>query len=86
MDNKKNKDGRTKYGRPKDGRPNKNTNKLLEKEPPKTAHCQQLIPLQTTVGEPINLSFKSQSTRATIIDKEYESFVPINQNVSETFN
>ena len=79
-------DTKNKYGRPKDGRPKQNTNQLSEKEFPKTAHWQPLIPLQTMVEEPINPSFRSQATRATTIDKEYESFVPIKQNFAETFN
>ena len=45
-----------------------------------------MIPLQTTVEEPINPSFRIQATRAPTIDKEYESFVPIKQNFAETFN
>ena len=45
-----------------------------------------MIPLQKTVEEPINPSFKSQATRATTIDKEYESFVPIKQNFAKPFN
>ena len=45
-----------------------------------------MIPIQTTAEEPINPSFRSQATRAPAIDNEYESFVPIKQNVSETFN
>ena len=49
LDNTKNKDGR-----PKDARPKKNTNQLSEKEFPKTAHWQPLIPLQTMVEEANN--------------------------------
>ena len=45
-----------------------------------------MIPLQKTVEEPINPSFRSQETRAPTIDKEYESFVLINHNFAETFN
>ena len=54
-----------KYGRPK-----QNTNQLSEKEFPKTAHWQPLIPLQTMVEEPINPSFRSQATRAPTMDTE----------------
>ena len=52
----------------------------------KTEHWQPLIPLQTMVDEPINPRFKIQAACDPTIDKEYESFVPINQNFSETFN
>ena len=45
-----------------------------------------MIPLQKTVEEPINPSFRSQATRAPTIDKEYESFFPIKKTFSETFN
>ena len=45
-----------------------------------------MIPLHTTAEEPINPSFRSQATHDPTIDKEYESFVPINQNFSEKFN
>ena len=45
-----------------------------------------MIPLQTTMEDPINPSFRSQATRAPTIDKEYEYFVPIKQNFAETFN
>ena len=56
VENTKNRYGRPKDGRPKDTIPKKNTNQLSEKESPKTAHCQPLILLQTTVEESINPS------------------------------
>ena len=45
-----------------------------------------MITLQTMAEEPINPSFRSQATRNTKIDKEYEYFIPIKKNFSETFN
>ena len=71
VENKKYKFGRLKDGRPKDVIPKKNTNQLSENQSPKTLHWQPLIPLQITVEEPINLSFRSQATHATTIGKEY---------------
>ena len=66
--------------------PKKNTNQLSGNQSPKTLHWQPLIPLQITVEEPINPSFRSQVPRDPKIDKEYESFVPIKKNCPGAFN
>ena len=41
-----------------------------------------MIPLQITVEQPVTPSFKSQTTRAPTIDKEYESFVSIKKTLT----
>ena len=86
VENTQNKNARPKDRKPKDARPKKNTNQMSGGFFSIEITLSPLIAIQGTVEEPINPSFKSQATRAQMIDKEYESFVPIKQKFDETFN